>query len=1017
MSAKVQDGHETVKSSGTDSDGRPADSLSASPASAPPVQATLDPAEAGKGPAPPQPDPAASSPGPARMIRLPPPPARPRDAVLALAVLALGMALGLGALVMSGPVVQHLDGPALLDANGRPRVVTALQWDGPDRLSIGTAGSGIVTWNASKGELAPDPVLQRAERTILSLPPLPAGTSFAERPAITLRTSVPPIDQSLGFESGNLGLLQSELNAEARLPVLTFRRGAADQAGEHSVADPIAIGKDVILTRRPDGGPGMQLRFISTSSGQRAEYSETPAPQVTLLQTVPATAVAPVPDGSDAVIGDQNGSVYVTMLDQGTAAVAQPLDMLEFTLSSLDTPDLRSAITARQISAAGHPVTSLAVSADGNHVAAAADDGRIVILRSDEIAPGNSRLSPAREAQEVGLAPPDLWVEPVALPVTAPGAGTYLPLGFSLDGQTITFVSSVDSRLVSLEVGGNRTSAEASIPASRIPANIISQQLQRTAPLISNMWGGAFAGLSPTGTPGDARQGQLPARLLFTTTIWEGSAIDPETGRAVVWRESGEVYIPSPDGEELGSDLGNGQPVADAAFEPLTGALVVLQRDGTAQRLPVDASRPTQLTFAPPQRTDQAPPPDALELSFPSDEMTTLVLWSRTATSPAMLRRYDRATAAPLDAGLELGFDLPVLPDHAALLVSAVNDRELVVRDARSGSTVLQTVFGGGRLILSPTPYGRELGVVIQNGGIWTLRLAPRAGGAPVGSALPLRVTVSNETIAAPVAGGIARDGLSLSANGDTLLVRSRRGQIYAARPARITARANEAPCCIRLRSLMTGTVATRAVLSPDGDTAVVAAADHALWHVHLDTGAAQPLIQMAGPVRALALSPDGTYLAAAADGLAPVVLRLDHAAWISRLPLVGHRPYVVPPVMGPRFLPDAGLPPDVEPDTILLAVLPDTGSATALLGVAQAAGVLARAVTAQNRILVTTPLEGPGLIAARRQLARVRALAPETKGAILHRFELLCPGLPNVYDTAGIQQCGTLGDNGQSKS
>jgi len=477
--------------------------------------------------------------------------------------------------------------------------------------------------------------------------------------------------------------------------------------------------------------------------------------------------------------------------------------------------------------------------------------------------------------------------------------------------------------------------------------------------------------------------------LLFGLDDWNGSAIDLQTGRAALWGDKIGLFLISLDSTDLGPEIGNFQPIADAAFEPVTGALVVLGPDGVARRFATDLAEATALTFAPPEQDKGAPAPDALALSFPPDEAVVLVLWARTATTQAVVRRYDRATGEPLGEGLEVGFEDMILPDRSALLISNPNGEELQVRDARTGGTVLHVLFEGGNVQLTPSSDGRDLGVVTRGDAIWTLRTDPPQGGTPPDVPSDLALLRLDDQVAVPLPGGVAAGGLALSQTGGTLLVRKRNGQIYAARPAEIGSRDNDLPCCIVLRPVLPGVVAVLAALTPDGRTALIAGADHLVWRVDLATDRATPLLHLAGPVRAMALSADGARLALAADGAAPVVIRLARG-WVARLPLIGTLPHDVPATLGRRYPHGPGLPADAAGDTIVLAAFADLQAAVALRSRTRTSG--SGILQSGDLYLVTIPVGASDLRTARQSLAAARALDPASRGASLHTRALLCP-------------------------
>lgn len=931
---------------------------------------------------------AASVPGPLARLRgdvaaLAASPARPRDTLIVLAALSvIVIAGGLSLANLTKPVAR---------IEGVERPVSALRWVDDGLLELGTAGAGVATWQVSAGAAEADTDPDRRDRTVLSLPPMPPdGSDFAQRPAVTLWVSAPeaPPDMS--------ALMQRMIANEGRLPLLEFRQTTDDPADPpRFIPHHVALGTDAVLGEDLPG--------------------------------VTATSVSP--DRSIAFTGDALGAVEAQDLSGVPSATVGPatLDLYDFGLpgETGEGPVQPAAVVA--LAAAG--------TGNGERVAAAAADGRIVVLRAVDPAAQSPEVLPLRNvlATDAGLPPPELWVEPVGAEVLdQQGVGGGLdPIGFSRDRSVLTFRDTAQARLIQVEVGGT---AQAVLPYDAGNTGAVIEpaalaDMLTDLPLLQGdllnllfaEWRTAAAGGSVS--PQDAAFQQtlrqtlpwkLPLDLLLGTATspvtgpatrasigQPGSARDPDTGRIALFGSRGQIIVLTPGVEDQGDDLGDGRLVADAAFEPGTGALVVLYADGTARRWQPGTGAATDLVFAPPDSTDGAPPPEARALAFPPGEMVTLVHWSRTATAPAILRRYDRATAAPLGPGLDVGFEDFILPDRANLMISVLNGQEILLRDARTGVTVLNAVFEGGLVRLAPSNDGRDLGVVIRGDTIWTLRLDPPGGGAPPPLPDGLAYAPLGDPVALSLPVAVARDGLSFSADGGTLLARTRDGQLYASRRGDIADDGPGPGCCIFLRRILPGVVALRAVLRPDGSHALVAGADHRLWRVSLIEDEAAPLVQLAGPVRDMVLSPDGRRLALAAEDAGPMVVDLGPAAWLAALPGIGHAPYAVPLPLAARDMPPAAAPPDGAGDTIVLGTFARLSDAVALRDAVQGVWSEVRILQGAPFYAVTVTLDAEAtrdLRTLRQALSRARASAPAARGASLAAFAALCP----VPDAAG---------------
>lgn len=897
--------------------------------------------------------------------------ARPRDTLIALAAVALLLGAGVAALGRMGAPVDRLEGVA--------QSVTSLRWQDDAVLELGTAGTGVVRWQASGDSVQADADPDRAGRTVLSLPPMQSGAVYAERPAVTLWSSVPELQPDM------LGTAQDLLRSEGRLPLLQFRLAADDpNAAPNLVPYRLDSGTDAVLRNDPTG----------------------------------FTAMTVSPDGQVTFTGDVSGGVQAQQLLSYSLQSEAParLDLYDFGLAR-DTGDgLVQPAAVVALAAAG--------TGEGARLAAASSDGRIVALRAVDAAKQSPEALPLRnmEAVAAGLPQPALWAEPVDVAgVLGAGIGEgLLPLGFSRDGGAILLHDTGGNRLIQAEIGGQALVAlplaPGGVAAPPDPAEL--GDALTDLPLLTNATARLLLGGLPVAAASDAGGAADPAvyRALRKAVPWKlpldllqgdvalpllsrasfgrpGAARDPESGRVALWTGRGVVFVLTPGVEKLGASFGNGQPVADAAFEPGSGALVILYADGTARRWTPGPGAPSNLRFAPPAYADGGPPGEALALSFPPGEMVTLVQWSRTATAPSILRRYDRASAAPLGPGLDIGFDTFFLPDRSNLLVTSLDGWDVRIRDARNGATVVDAVFEGSVVRLAPSSDGQNLGVVIRDDKVWTLRLAPTGGGTPPPVPDDLADALSAAPlIAVPLPVPVVRDGLALSADGNTLLARTRDGGLYAARPADAAG-----DCCIALRRILPGVVALRALLSPDGSQALVAGADHILWRVALDGGdVAVPLVQLAGPVRSLALSPDGRRLAVAAEGAAPLVVTLGMAARLAALPVIGHAPHVRPAPLAAREMPPAALSAGQGVDAILVGRFRRLSDAVALRDAVRTTlpGLRILQNGAVYDVIADLGAEDARDMATlRKALARARMAAPGTRGAALVALAALCRG------------------------
>jgi hypothetical protein len=926
-----------------------------------------------------------------------------REAIAAVAVLAVVFAIGGAVLIRQTGAVQRVEG---IDVP-----VTALRWNGNTTLELGTAGSGVVTWDLALGEVQADPFPDRGRQTILELPDLPAETFFTRRPSLVLRTVIP------GVPDSNRAELLAALGSEGRLKVLDFVGAALSASAPATyLAENVAFGMNLIVRVAPTEPETLQ--YISQNRG------ESRAPRT--LTGGPVSAMAAGQDFRDLFVGTEDGALWAYPLSEPALFGAREL----YNFADLGDRTQPVAVTAIATAGVG----------DAQTVVAAAADGRVIWLRSPD-SPGSLDLPRFLQETRVGVTPPSLSVErlPGAIFTGIAAPGVLEVLGFSRDRRSVSVYDPIGRRVIQAEVGGNgqvvlplREASDRLPPVFDVQAfglmlsDLPLLQADALLPLLNQADATqTFAeavenGPSPV-APGltlqDVMSWRLPLALVTgdvasplsagptRASIGQpGSARDPDTGRIALWGSNGEIVVASPDSEELSADLGDGTPVADAAFEPGTGALVILYADGRARRYDLPDDQPEDLFFEPPRAPDGGPPGEALALAFPPDQMTTTVMWGRTATVPGILRRYDRSTGMPLGPGLDIDFESYFLPDRSNILISNVNGEELEIRDTRTGAFILSNLFEGGSLALAPSNDGRDIGVVYRDNAVWTLRLDRPEGGEVAEPPAELGVfpTADVGVIALPRA--VAPHGLELSADGRVLVVRLPDGRVFV---AELPPPVGEEEPFVRLREVLAPAAIVMARLLPDGSALLMAGSDHVLWRVDLDDGdRVSPILQLPGPVRSMALSPDGTLLAVAADGGNPLVVDVERASWLASVPTIGHRPYATPLPLAPRGGPLGSSPQGASFDYIVLATYRTEADADALyeriVGQWPEASIIQE--TGGETFHVAVPLTGTSHLSARADLLRARAAFPETRAAALVTLAEICP-VP-VDDTTPTVLC-----------
>ena len=236
--------------------------------------------------------------------------------------------------------------------------------------------------------------------------------------------------------------------------------------------------------------------------------------------------------------------------------------------------------------------------------------------------------------------------------------------------------------------------------------------------------------------------------------------------------------------------------------------------------------------------------------------------------------------------------------DTSRIVARANNKPFLIVADARLG-TSLQEMENDAFGTVRPNRDASRLAIKLATSGdVTVLQQTPdpsRTGPMPP----------------------IAEDGLRLSADGSTLLLREPSGLLHVADLRQITnGRATLVPILPSVRAM-------RAELAADGQSVIVGEADGTIDLVDLAGDNSVPILGHGDIIQAMAVSTDGAYLASASlDGRLRIT-NLKLARLVSEMPLASLSSNRASPRMTPRFL-DAAPAGATQP----LAVLPATTGA-----------------------------------------------------------------------------------------
>lgn len=895
--------------------------------------------------------------------------------------LAAGAALSAHALVRGA--VQSVDLSSLGATDAPGPLVTALAWDGPDLLQIGTAGQGIASHFPSTGQVSVDPL--RTGATVLSFPPLPPDADFAHRPAVLL---APPVAPGAGDDlTGNA---PDVFASEARVAVLSFRRSVSTDEPETQLVLPgglVAIGDAGRRIFRI--GEAGQLQGLDE---QLSDPDTLFAPGVTVpLMQGPAQIVA-APDGATvlagsviggialfrAALGFEEGNAVETTLFEGVSGI----------------PDLAESLG--NLSVAG---LALAGSGAGTVIAVAGEDGRVLILRPRD-GTGEGGALPALEAFRIGLPPLGFRLSRLTLP----GPALRQPAALSADASVAVLWN---DDLLAFEryatasgdfLGLTRVVPErTNLDSDQMPAGGIEVADTLSLAPIAALDGTDGEGLIDLGT------GTAP----FTAV---GVAVSGQ-GEAVLWGGSDDFFQVAP---VLGRNLHTASVASDgkrpafardAVFRPGGGPLVILAQNGEI----VDATLTAEGVSFASRSLFLSDLPDATEplrLSLPADRTEEIVLMAPgEGDLTQAVERFDPRTGDPglFPARLPAGDEYRVA-GQAAVAV-AVSGGGLGVFDMVSGTEIGRFLpAAADRLVAAPSADGRSgFGFGLSATGEISVILGDGSGQAK----LPSADVRSDPFLIRPLPKA-AEGGLQLSGDGAVLLLRSVDGRLFAGStitdPSPTFLRETDESllaCCLFLQELLPGVPVVAAVLSPDGATVHAVGADHLLRQIGIEDGTVRSVLHLAGPLTAMALSPDGARLAVASYPGGVQVVDLARAAWIGATGRLAHLPHAapVPAVAQPPWL---VLSPDRPGgDTVLLAALPPGDAAAAAAGY-RAQGLSPDVLQAEAADLVVIWLGADTpLLTAYERLADLRRIEPD---ATLHRMASLCEAFQP--DAGPVQSC-----------
>ncbi|MER9133260.1 WD40 repeat domain-containing protein [Mesorhizobium sp. M0768] len=791
-------------------------------------------------------------------------------------VLLCALAVGFGIQWLVGDAETVLDGGIARPDVAR-EMVTSLAWLSNDRIVVGTASGTFYSHVISTNRTTSPTIIQQPVVGIVGVPGWLAGRDGGfwvtlsadltrqfdpEAPPAALRHVVLHTGSELEADGGLFLEADGGLFATGRgtpVPVLAGSRPLT--ADLHLRQQQVGPQTGTTGLSRYDVGPDGGVEEVGLIDG---------------LSNVSALAAAP--DGAFAAAGTGDGEVVA--IDLGPTGPTQVEDLAASRVGSL-------------------PGSIVAVAASGSRdnpvVAAAGANGRVAVFQAKAVREATLGLKTSDGADnftfgqtEVGV-PATNW----KLFTNVGSSETYRVVGFSQDGRQI---------VIHLEKSGyflQKIGDDGGIVEST-----------KLDPPFDEGDGSPPLGVEEAVLLGGAIRG--PALQAITTLSsalgqnkgWSMDVIvDRTRTRGAILVDDGRIFLftaQDPNPVDLDVNGVNGA----MAFSPQGDMLAVLMSEGPL-RLYDTASR--MLIAEGPK--DISNKRGEGEISFSSDgkrialtnDTGSITLFATTTLTP--IAHYESHSGG-----------LAHLAESGDFAIRRVDEQTFAIIELKTGKDILeaklrnQTIRG-----LSISSDGRTVATAGNKNDLAVLVASSQVSKSGVDA-------IDFGQAAAPV-GPPDRDGLTFSADGSRLMLRTRHGRLYVARmdgPESVAVSANRTETFFRFLEIPLDAPAVTADIAGDGSFLVAGDADNSLVLVDL-TGATPQSFELpehGAVVTQLAISPDRTKVAAASlDGRLRIV-DLARERLVAGLPLARLASHADTPKMIVRRLDDA---PGTFPDTAFL--------------------------------------------------------------------------------------------------
>ncbi len=896
-------------------------------------------------------------------------------------VLLCALAAGFGAQWLLGGAETVLD-----DKISRPKVaretVTSLVWLADSQLMIGTASGGLYAHFISVDEALAAPVNEHAIIDIKGRPGRPFTFFNVSLDADLARDFDPEAPAPPLLRRVLLASPGTTLEAEDGLFAIGGGSPTPLIVGQRTLLGNQQQQQQQVASQTPVTG---LFRYDIGADGRPQEVG-----QVGDMSDVRVLVAAP--DGTFAVAGTGDGQVVA--IDLAPTGLKQP-----------------AGLTALRVGTASGPVVTpapvVAVAAGGSRsdpvMAAAGADGRVSIYKVATVKPPESGsiidlAGYTYRASEAGLPATNWRIQAMA--------GDYTPVSISDDGSRIVASRAINEAteyylLIVGEDGaiGEPTKLQQPFPESE---GLIGLPGMADAVFL----GGPIADAMRKAEPQLASMaaGSLGSEIAAVS-------VDRNRDAALISMSDGSLALVTA-AEPRARLIGQiSRGLVASAISPGGRLLAVIESDGGLGMYDLTGATIASLGRAPqpPKSTRRLP-----ELFFSSDGRRIIV-----ANGDGTIDLYSARDLHLIRREVTDAIFSGLTGSSGDVVARKITEQSFEMITTAKGLPAVRVNLGRDIDAVLVSADGKTAAFALTGGSMEVMRKSDNA--------VPPQSDRTFLMATAPI-GPPDRDGLKFSADGSNLMMRSRDGRLYIAKmdapeSASISVSSlSSTETFFRFNEIPLDAPAVTADIATDGSFLVVGDADNSLLLVDLTDATPQSfdLPEHGAVVNHVAISPDGTKVAAASPDGRVRIVDLARQRFVAGLPLARLASHGDTPKMIARRLDDA---PGTFPDTAYLGQQSDARDGLPAVIVFGSYSSLAAAQASVDASLPAyRALTGNGAAAvylregvyravfetslgqADAFLQQVRTLAPETADAYVR---LLAPWCPDGQARDGYKECG----------